>query len=224
MEIGFSVLSASSVLMPLLALSMFAFLLALLVFMLLLFVSILNEGVENYEEVRPMQGYTTYQYYFWMFEPIEPRILKVFAREGDNIWNLFFVGRNANGEMCLHYIGPKPVRGINAEKEEMQEGREENRNFMKLVPYSRRTKLPCIIIPKKQIVRQQAISVQPGIFKDAEFIDIGKYDENIHFIPFLLEPDRSYIIDELKKELDLKCDVVIFKDVKPWVVLMVFGV
>ncbi|MEM3524508.1 MAG: hypothetical protein QXO11_02505 [Thermoplasmata archaeon] len=222
MEIGLGVVPASSVLVSLLAISVFVFFLLLLIFMLLLVAEIFDGGIESQEEVKPMQGYTTYQYYVWMPEPIEPKILKVFARDGQNIWNLFFAGRNARGEMCLHYIGPKPLSRINAEKEELLEALKEDRNFVKLQHYSRRAKLPCIVIPKRRITNQMGISIQPGIFKDAEFIDIGKYNGEIHFIPFLLDPDRAYIIDELKRELPKKNDVIIFTDVKPWVVIVVY--
>ncbi|MEM3445681.1 MAG: hypothetical protein QW115_06910 [Thermoplasmata archaeon] len=166
-----------------------------------------------------MHGYAAYQYFVWIEEP---KVLKIFARCGRSTWNLFFVGRNARGEMCFHYIGPKPVSLINAEKEELRESMKECRNFLKLKPYSRRVKLPCIVIPKKQIVSQRRISVQPGIFWNAEFVDIGKYCGNINFVPFLLEPDRAYILDELKKELPKKSDVIVFTEVRPWVVLVVF--
>ncbi|MCX8174167.1 MAG: hypothetical protein N3F63_06160 [Thermoplasmata archaeon] len=224
MEIGLGVVLASTLLLPVLVVSILVLFMLLFIFMLLLVADIMEGGVERQEEVRPMYSYPTYQYYMWMPEPPEPRILKVFAREGNKVWNLFFAGRNAKGELCLHYLGPKPVSRINAGKDELLDAMKENRNFVKLLPYSRRAKLPCIVLPKRQITKQMEIVLQPGIFKDALIVDLEKYRGDLHFIPFLLEPDRAYIVDELKKELPKKNDVLIFTDVKPWVVIAVFEV
>ncbi|MGC8912420.1 MAG: hypothetical protein ACP5JR_00515 [Thermoplasmata archaeon] len=176
--------------------------------------------VSRMETFRYMQSY-----HYMLFEPPEernPPTLKVFARKGNNIWNLFFAGRNARGEYCLHYIGPKFISFVNATPQEIKEAQREKPNFIKLREYSRRTKLPCLVIPRNLIEKGSPVVPAPGIFKNAEFIDLKKYAKNLYFIPFLLEPERAYVLDEFKKELPGKHDVILFTCTRPWIVILAF--
>jgi len=191
----------------------------------LLVIAIADTFDENSMEVNHMQS-TEYGQY-WAFPYIQPQydagsnVLKVFARSAQEVRNLFFVTRNLNGEFYLHYIGPKFVSVINSDREQIKEAKQERHNIVKLNEYSRRKKLPCIIIPKARILEEPAIKLQPGIFMNAQFVDIDRYEHNLCFVPFLLEPERAYIIDELKKEISRNASAIIFTESRPWVVLLV---
>ncbi len=154
---------------------------------------------------------------------------KVFATDGENIWEIFFITQSSEGDFYLGNI----TSGLNGKwsrhvSGEMHFKAKEPNVYQKMGVRQKLTEfkgveqLLCFGITKEAFERQ--ITGKPyegGKFDGSAFIDIRNYNELINIMPFLLEPDQTQILANLTKSFLKDSQIIIFTQTKPWIVLTV---
>jgi len=154
---------------------------------------------------------------------------KVFATDGKNIWEIFFITQSSNGDFYLGDmttgLGGKWSRHVSGKMHYKAEKPDTYQNLgkrQKLTEFEGIEQLLCFTITKHAFKRQTPGKLYKGKkFDGSAFIDVRNYDKLINIMPFLLEPDQTRILANLTKGFLKNPQIIIFTQTKPWIVLTV---
>jgi|Deesub1362B_J571_1020462.scaffolds.fasta_scaffold06510_5 hypothetical protein len=154
---------------------------------------------------------------------------RIFATDGERIWELLFITQNRKGDF---YFGPvisgfsckfsRHISGKMHFKAKEPELYEKLGKRQKLDEFKGVEQLLCFGI--------SVDSFKNGSFKSYKWkksdgsvvIDIRNYQRGFNVMPFLLASDQTNILENLAKSFP-NCQIVIFTQTRPWIVLLIHG-
>ena len=154
---------------------------------------------------------------------------KVFATDGKDTWEIFFITQRNKGDFYLGAIIPglsgkwsRHVSGkvhFKAKEPNIYQNIGERQKLTELKGIEQ---LSCFTIMKDAFKEQTLGKRYEGKkFDGSAFIDIRNYNKLINIVPFLLEPDQIQILANLTKFFK-NAQIIIFTQTKPWIVLTVY--
>jgi len=156
------------------------------------------------------------------------RKFKIFATDGKNIWEIFFITQSSKGDFyfgCINskFEGGKHTYHVSGE-------RHYKSNYGKhLLPKSQRLDrfrgikhLLSYAIRKETFNYSCSGRLYKGKkFDDCAFIDIRNYKDLIEVSPFLLEPSKIGYLRKIVKIFE-DAQIFIFTKTSPWIVIIVY--
>jgi len=154
---------------------------------------------------------------------------KIFATDGENIWELFFIVQESKGDFYFgidslglkgkfsrHKSGKAHLKAIiNGETVYLDQGFRQ-----KLSEFKGREQLIGISISTDKFDRFRVKPYKGKKFDGSAFIDIRNYKGQFNINPFLIEPYRLELLNDLPTLYD-NSQIIILTQSNPWIVLVI---
>lgn len=154
---------------------------------------------------------------------------KILATDGKKIWELFFITQSKKGDFYLGSITPgipyKISRHVSGEmhfKLENLKIYEKLDKRQKLEEFEGLEQLLCFGVSKKAFENGLFKPYKGRKFDGSAIIDIRNYKKGFNVMPFLISSDKISTLKSLAQSFP-DCQIIIFTQPTPWIVLLIHG-
>lgn len=154
---------------------------------------------------------------------------KIFATDGNDICEIFFITQESNGDFYLgvHHPGldGKFSRHVSGKSHFKADYNGEpifiESLGQKLAEFKGREQLCGISVNTDNFKKFQNKRFSGNKFDGSAFIDIRLYNTYFNVYPFLIEPNKLNLLDELSDRFFDNSQIIIFTQSHPWIVLFI---
>jgi len=153
---------------------------------------------------------------------------KVFATDGDTTWEVFSIVQEEKGDFYFGNTGRLPVvhsRHVSGQTHAKVNGSPvwPAHNRQSLKTFKGMEQLACLTLSIESLSNEELAKAYKGKkFDGSAFIDIRNYRKQVSISPFLLEPQETRLLAGLARGVLQGCQVTVFTQTKPWIVLAIF--